>query len=114
MRSGVFGTWDAPVTDGLPKVAAPVGDSCCYCQEPVVDGDNGAVWPTGVVEHRECSLRLVTGGIGHLIDHEAFCGSELGADAGLSFRRSALLVWARLAEGREITPEQLLAEVEAG
>ncbi len=42
--------------------------------------------------HRECQLRTVMGGIGHLVDHERYCHG-VGPDAGLSRRRSSLLVW---------------------
>lgn len=42
--------------------------------------------------HRECALRMVLGGIGHLLDHTHFCQGELGTDAGLDYRTSALMV----------------------
>jgi hypothetical protein len=45
-----------------------------------------------MVAHRECSLRCVLGGIGHLMDHAHFCGEMRDPDAGLSYRHSALLV----------------------
>lgn len=43
--------------------------------------------------HRECSLREVIGGIGHLIAHDYWCGEPRhDPDAGLSYRQSAKLV----------------------
>jgi hypothetical protein len=43
--------------------------------------------------HRECSLREVLGGIGHLLDHKYYCRGLHDPDAGLTYRESALLVW---------------------
>lgn len=45
-----------------------------------------------LVAHSECLLRDSLGGIGHLIDHEHFCGYLGDPDASLSKRLSALLV----------------------
>lgn len=42
--------------------------------------------------HRECSLRNVMGGIGHLIAHDYWCTERHDPDAGLTYRQSALLV----------------------
>ena len=42
--------------------------------------------------HRECMLRSVVGGIGHLIAHEYWCVQHRDPDAGLTYRQSALLV----------------------
>jgi hypothetical protein len=58
-RVRAFGEWDAPMTDDAEWIDAPVGAVCMYCAETIADGDNGAVMPTGFVQHRECSLRGV-------------------------------------------------------
>jgi len=51
------------------------------------------VWAgEGQPMHRECLLRSVLGGIGHLLDHNHFCINLKDPDAGLNFRTSALLV----------------------
>ena len=42
--------------------------------------------------HRECLLRSVSGGIGHLLDHHRYCVVEGDPDAGMTFRESALCV----------------------
>lgn len=42
--------------------------------------------------HRECSLREVLGGIGHLVAHEYWCTQRHDPDAGLTYRQSALIV----------------------
>lgn len=65
--------------------------TCAHCQEPILPGEDRADIVTMNV-HRECALRSVLGGIGHLLDHSHFCGSELGPNAGLDYRTSALMV----------------------
>ncbi len=64
---------------------------CFHCQEPILDSDERADVIT-MDMHRECALRSALGGIGHLLDHAHFCKGELGPDAGLDYRTSALLV----------------------
>jgi hypothetical protein len=79
-------------------VDTPVGFVCVLCEEPVGPDDQGSFMGTteqpyfGPV-HRECSLRGVLGGIGHLQNHLAFCVDKHDPDAGFSYRESALLVW---------------------
>lgn len=64
---------------------------CAHCREPILADEDRADIITMDV-HRECALRSVLGGIGHLLDHAHFCRSDLGPDAGLDYRTSALLV----------------------
>jgi hypothetical protein len=64
---------------------------CAFCTEPIEWGEERADILT-MDAHRECALRNVVGGIGHLLDHAHFCKGELGTDAGLDYRTSALLV----------------------
>lgn len=47
--------------------------------------------------HRECALRNVIGGIGHIEDHNKWCLINNDPDMGLGFRKSAQLVdeWVR-------------------
>jgi len=64
---------------------------CYLCDEPVLpDEDRADI--NNVDAHRECSLRSVLGGIGHLIDHAHFCGVGGDPDGGLDYRTSALMV----------------------
>lgn len=63
---------------------------CVLCDEPLALGEKSA--SLACTMHRECGLRSVLGGIGHLLDHDHFCRGELGPDAGLDYRTSALLV----------------------
>ena len=109
MTPGVFGEWDAPATDGLPTIETPVGEKCFDCEETIAAGDNGMVNLNGLIVHRECSLRMVLGGIGHLVDHDRYC-LGVGPDAGLARRTSALLVWEWFMEtGMAPTVEQVSA-----
>lgn len=64
---------------------------CFLCEEEITESDERAA-VIGTDAHRECMLRSVIGGIGHLIDHAHFCKGEKGPDAGLDYRTSALLV----------------------
>lgn len=107
-RVAYFGEkWDAPITDDADEVPTPVGEPCITCGESFVMGDSGIRFANGPHAHRECSLRSVMGGIGHLVDHARYCRSDEGPDAGLSKRLSALLVWQMVVERREVTEDEL-------
>lgn len=64
---------------------------CFHCKEPITSTEERADIIT-MDSHRECALRVVMGGIGHLLDHSHFCHGDLGPDAGLDYRTSALMV----------------------
>lgn len=65
--------------------------NCQMCDKPLID--DGDSWIDGAGPyHRQCALRNVIGGIGHLLDHEHFCVVMGDPDAGLDYRTSALLV----------------------
>lgn len=64
---------------------------CELCREHIDPGDVSRRVVT-MVAHRECLLRSVAGGIGHLIDHQHFCVERGDPDAGLSYRLSAVCV----------------------
>ena len=62
-------------------------------QDPIATADGLRI------THWQCSLRSVTGGIGHLIAHDYWCGAPRhDPDAGLTYRQSALLAaaWMRI------------------
>jgi hypothetical protein len=89
-----FGNW-VPDGGGV-KYPTPIGLTCCMCLEVVDEGDcgtftrlNGDLKPL----HRECGMREVLGGIGHLMDHHTWCQIVGDPDAGRSYRESALEVW---------------------
>jgi hypothetical protein len=103
----MFGVWDAPITDGARHIEVPLTRQCMHCRAHFVPGDNGAVYSTGMAVHRECAFRAVIGGIGHQIDHQRYCQSDLGPDAGLTYRQSAWLVWRHLVDKYEVTATEL-------
>lgn len=108
VQAGVFGDWTAPITDGLRQVPTPVGELCVYCVEAIEQGDHGAIMAIGP-HHKECAYREVIGGIGHYVSHDRYCLGELGTDAGLTRRQSALLVWRHLIVRRPVGEAELEA-----
>ena len=66
--------------------------TCQLCGEEILPGQR-ATGPVNLPMHRECSLREVLGGIGHLLDHEYYCRERHDPDAGLTYHESALMVW---------------------
>jgi hypothetical protein len=104
----VFGDWDAPITDEAERIPTPLDRRCWHCDEFFVDGDSGGIGLTNLAEHKECGLRAVMGGIGHHVDHTRYCHGDLGPDAGLSRRQSALLVWRALVDHQPVTEADLV------
>lgn len=73
--------------------------SCQLCGEEVLV-DPGLI--RNGRAHRECMLRAVLGGIGHLTDHQRWCNEVGDSDMGLTYRESALAVdkWVHEQEAR--------------
>lgn len=69
-RTPYFGeSWDAPICDGAPNAATPIGVPCNACNYPIEDGDQGLIqgilakeddWRDGAI-HRECMIRGIVG-----------------------------------------------------
>jgi len=104
--NGYFGAyWSSFLCDAARPMPTPVGEHCIWCDEVIVDGDQGT-WH-GALDggfqpiHRECALREVTGGIGHLTDHQQWCVEADDPDGGRTPRQSALEVWALVNGGPE-------------
>ena len=86
--------------DDNDRVKVPVGRPCVLCDDPIAETDSGTliaardpetgVWGPGPV-HRECSLREVLGGAGHLAAAPHSPGI-CDPDGGLTRYQSALLV----------------------
>lgn len=102
MSTDYFGDpWPSGICDDGVRVETPVGKRCELCDVPIAKDDqgtfignvNGALGPV----HRECSLRMVVGGIGHLTNHTYWCGQHSDPDGGLTYRESAIEVWRWLA-----------------
>lgn len=79
--------------------AKPRYPACMLCFDDVTPNDTAAdgTWydQAGSVRvvHRECGLRSVLGGIGHLTNHDYWCKENVDPDGGHTYRRSAQLVW---------------------
>jgi hypothetical protein len=75
--------------------------TCVMCGEWIGPSDEtvrvATVEDHAAQAHRECMLRNVMGGIGHLTDHVLWCVSRGDPDGGHTYRESALLVdeWVR-------------------
>jgi hypothetical protein len=68
---------------------------CVLCTEPIADWTTSvAIGPVGSdsLGHRECLLRNVLGGIGHLLDHQHWCIQMHDPDGGMTYRESAIAV----------------------
>jgi hypothetical protein len=102
-----FGSWSAPITDEAEWIDTPTELACMCCTERFTEGDAGCIYVTGLAVHRECSLRSVYGGIGHILDHARYCNSDLGPDAGLTYRQSAWLVWRHVVHQAEVTSTEV-------
>ena len=63
--------------------------NCVLCYEPMRDATSAS---TLQPMHRECGLREVVGGIGHLIAHDYWCLQRHDPNAGLTYRQSAMMV----------------------
>lgn len=106
---GFFGEpWPSGVCDTGHQVPVPAGEPCVLCTELIGAGDQGSFMftPEGVLGpvHRECSLRSVLGGWGHHADHALWCLERHDPDGGLTYRKSALAVWAHRTRCDEAAP----------
>ena len=62
---------------------------CVLCEEPIELTDKLV---SNLIAHRECLLRNVMGGIGHLENHAYWCGEMHDPDGGRTLRQSGLEV----------------------
>jgi hypothetical protein len=63
--------WDAPVCEGAPQLAVPVGEPCLRCDVKITEGDRGVLIPYGgpagggdpalAPWHRGCFLAEIVG-----------------------------------------------------
>ena len=73
---------------------------CILCGEPITDHPSTCAPITILVgvefeqrlAHRECMVRSIIGGIGHLENHAYWCEQMHDPDGGRSYRQSALAV----------------------
>lgn len=85
--------------DGSGLYCKACGESiappCLLCHEAIGPNEEARPISDGhgpKLAHRECLLRSVLGGIGHLEDHQHWCNEVGDPDGGRSYRQSALEV----------------------
>lgn len=88
-----------------PKIHAPVGLRCQWCDEQIGPGDCGTVSLMGmsadpdplivvsVATHIECAARQVFGSVGHQLKQCPCHGGTYGDPQGLSVREAARAAW---------------------
>jgi hypothetical protein len=91
----------APICeDDTLRVATPVGETCFWCNEEILEDDRGVLMsvfrekePAPEAMHIECNFRQVMGGPAHLRG-ECLCqGGHKDPDDGMTPREAALYVW---------------------
>lgn len=55
----------APIYLESHQIPTPVGASCIYCEEAILEGEDGFQDDGGSVHHRECFLRMIFGSVAH-------------------------------------------------
>jgi len=65
--------------------------NCPLCEEPVLANDDSHP-VSGIPAHRECLLRNVMGGIGHIENHAYWCNEMHDPDGGRTYRQSGIEV----------------------
>jgi hypothetical protein len=107
--------WPSGICDDGVRVTTPIGEPCSFCGEPMEEDDQGSFIGSYVrdredgsyiladdmegaramlvPQHKECGLRSVLGGIGHIEDHERWCKGVGDPDGGRSRRQSSIEVW---------------------
>jgi hypothetical protein len=81
------------------RVETPIGDPCCWCEEPIGPDEDGFLIPVFTTEgvkflpwHSECNFRQLVGGVNHQRGLCACFGGPLPADPEeLSCRDAAIL-----------------------
>jgi hypothetical protein len=57
--------YGSPMQKDCPQIATPVGAYCFYCEESIVNGDDGIIDSGGNVLHYACFMRGLIGSINH-------------------------------------------------
>jgi hypothetical protein len=66
-------------------------NQCLLCEQTMLAQEDLRQMANGTA-HRECLLRSVLGGIGHLEDHQHWCIEVGDPDGGRTYRQSAIEV----------------------
>lgn len=83
----------APIYENIEAIAAPVGMTCVYCDEPILEGEDGFLDSGGQALHRECFLCMIFGTVTHQMQAcRCFKGDDaIDCEEGLTRRESARL-----------------------
>ena len=57
--------YGAPIYRESYQIPTPVGTPCMYCEEPILEGEDGFRDGGGAFFHRECLLRGIIGSVSH-------------------------------------------------
>lgn len=72
-------------------VECPEPRQCPLCEQVIMAGEDVRDLSNGYA-HRECLLRSVLGGIGHMEDHQHWCVEVGDPNGGRTYRQSAIEV----------------------
>lgn len=93
--------WDAPAFDyNAEKVLTPVGGFCLHCEERIEYGDSGTFVNGFSPVHIECWLRMMLGGVNHLLGTCSCAGGDQQPDPEHISRRDAARMVKTLVEIR--------------
>jgi hypothetical protein len=98
--------YNAAIYEGIQSTLVPIDQSCVYCSERFLEGDDGFIDAGNSPLHRECFLRMIVGSVAHQMHA---CNCALGEDAvdseeGVSRREGAKLAVAYLESRRSSYP----------
>ncbi len=93
-----FGRKFARVCEDAPEVPVPIGATCAYCEEPILEKDQGFMIPHSsalsdadeLAEHHECFMRQIVGSVGHQRGTCHCKGREDHSEDGLTRREAAI------------------------
>lgn len=69
--------------------AAPAGQTCIYCEEPIDEGAVAFQYANGPWSHRACSIRMLIGSVGHQLGRCYCYGGTEEDPPGLTRRQAA-------------------------
>lgn len=89
----------------LESVPVPVGETCVFCEEPILDGEDGFLDAGKHALHRECMLYSIFGSVSHQMKVcRCYKGPEaVDCEDGLSMRQGAKLALAHMEAVRGFT-----------
>jgi hypothetical protein len=84
-----FGKPWARVAEEWEPTETPVGSPCAWCEEIIVEGDQGICSSNKVPHHKFCWFRVCFGGANHQMGRCTCCGGTEDSDPPHMTRREA-------------------------